>query len=71
MKSHPTAFSNIEAACPRLEDAQIRELARIAQCKEFHAGETLLAAGEREFRFFVIKEGDENHKHQYSEAAVR
>src|SRR5581483_9500927 len=58
MKSHPTAFSNIEAACPKLDDAQIRELARIARCKEFHAGETLLAAGEREFKFFVIKEGE-------------
>jgi hypothetical protein len=25
MKSHPTAFSNIEAACPKLDDAQIRK----------------------------------------------
>ncbi|HEV2319903.1 MAG TPA: FAD-dependent oxidoreductase [Verrucomicrobiae bacterium] len=32
-------------------------MARAAQCKKFHAGETLLAAGEREFRFFVIKKG--------------
>src|SRR5439155_19241746 len=58
MNSHPMAFSGIDAACPRLNNAQLEALAKLATCKEFDAGETLLAAGERELRLFVIKTGE-------------
>jgi thioredoxin reductase (NADPH) len=56
--NRPIAFSKVEAACPCLDDAQIEALAKVAMSREFQAGEMLLAAGECELRFFVIKNGE-------------
>jgi thioredoxin reductase (NADPH) len=48
------------AAFPTLTDAQIAELARCtsAACKSFKKGEILIAVGERNFKFFVVKSGE-------------
>ena len=48
---NPTAF-------PKLDDAQITALGKFATLKPFQAGETLFAAGDRDFKFFVVKSGE-------------
>ena len=48
---HPVAF-------PRLDDAQIAALDKFTTLKTFQPGETLFAAGERDFKFFVVKSGE-------------
>ncbi|MDB6111971.1 MAG: thioredoxin reductase [Pedosphaera sp.] len=58
MSVPPTEVPDIEAACPKLDDEQIATLARFATCRDFLAGGTLLAAGEPEHSFFVIKSGE-------------
>ena len=67
---HPTAFPKIEAACPRLDEEQIATLARIAASRHFKAGETLLAAGEQELKFFVVKNGEVELREHCSGAVV-
>jgi thioredoxin reductase (NADPH) len=51
LERHPVAF-------PKLDDAQIESLGKFATLKQFQAGDTLFVAGERDFRFFVIKSGE-------------
>lgn len=48
---HPIAF-------PKLDDAQVSALGKFATLKSFQAGDTLFAAGERDFKFFVVKSGE-------------
>ncbi len=48
---HPIAF-------PKLNDEQIAALDKFATLKTFQPGETLFAAGDRDFKFFVIKSGE-------------
>jgi thioredoxin reductase (NADPH) len=45
-------------AFPKLNESQIESLARFSTCKSFQAGELLFAAGERDFKFFVVKHGE-------------
>ncbi len=45
-------------AFPKLDDAQVSALGQFATLKPFKAGETLFAAGERDFKFFVVKSGE-------------
>jgi thioredoxin reductase (NADPH) len=45
-------------AFPKLDDAQIVALGKFATLKSFRAGETLFAAGEQDFKFFIIKNGE-------------
>ncbi|MDN5872595.1 MAG: FAD-dependent oxidoreductase, partial [Nitrococcus sp.] len=45
-------------AFPELDDAQIVALSKFATLKSFQAGETLFAAGERDFKFFIVKSGE-------------
>ena len=47
---HPAAF-------PRLDAPQMAEIARLAEAKSYRDGETLFHAGEREFRFHVLRSG--------------
>ena len=44
-------------AFPRLDEAQIQELARFARRQTFSDGQTLFEAGERGFKFFVVLSG--------------
>lgn len=67
---HPTAFPKIEAACPKLDEEQIATLAKIAASRQFKAGETLLAAGEQELKFFVVKNGEVEVREHCSGAVV-
>jgi thioredoxin reductase (NADPH) len=49
-----------DAAFPVLDDSQIKSLERCAgaSLKRFRDGETLIKAGERDFKFFVVKYGE-------------
>ncbi len=51
LSQNPIAF-------PKLDDDQIASLDKFATLKTFQPGETLFAAGERDFKFFVIKSGE-------------
>jgi thioredoxin reductase (NADPH) len=51
LKHDPIAF-------PTLDDTQITALGTFATLKSFQVGETLFAAGERDFKFFVVKSGE-------------
>jgi len=50
---HSTAF-------PTLDDSQIASLGKCAAAsgKSYRDGEVLFAAGQRDFRFFVVKSGE-------------
>jgi len=52
------ALNRDPVAFPKLDDAQITALGQFATLKPFKAGETLFAAGERDFKFFVVKSGE-------------
>src|SRR5207245_954149 len=45
---------------PTLEEAQIAELARFAAAvpRSYRDGQTLIAVGERDFKFLVVKSGE-------------
>lgn len=45
-------------AFPKLDDTQIAALARFATLRTFQSGETLFAAGETDFKFFVVLSGE-------------
>ena len=45
-------------AFPKLTDAELGELQAFATLSTYRDGETLFAAGERDFRFFVVKSGE-------------
>ena len=45
-------------AFPKLTDAELGELQAFATLSTYQGGETLFEAGERDFRFFVIKSGE-------------
>jgi thioredoxin reductase (NADPH) len=47
-----------EIAFPVLTEAQIAAVAKFSTCNRFEAGEILFAAGERDFKFFIIKSGE-------------
>lgn len=51
LNRHPTAF-------PKLDDAQIAALGKFATLKTFAAGATLFVAGDQDFKFFVVKNGE-------------
>jgi thioredoxin reductase (NADPH) len=46
------------AAFPKLDDTQIAALGKFAKLRTVQPGETLIAAGERDYNFFVIKSGE-------------
>lgn len=50
LKRDPIAF-------PKLDDEQVSALAKFATLKSFAQGGTLFAAGELDFKFFVVKSG--------------
>jgi thioredoxin reductase (NADPH) len=50
LKRDPIAF-------PKLDDEQVSALGKFAMLKLFTPGETLFAAGERDFKFFIVKSG--------------
>ena len=50
-QNHPTAF-------PTLDDEQLRAITEFAKCKTYSDGETLFHAGEREFKFHVVRSGE-------------
>src|SRR5207248_890709 len=52
------ALNHDPIAFPKLDDAQIVALGKFATLKTFQRGETLFAAGERDFKFFVVKSGE-------------
>jgi CRP-like cAMP-binding protein len=52
------AINHDPIAFPKLDDAQIATLGKFATLKTFQVGETLFAAGERDFKFFVVKTGE-------------
>jgi len=52
------ALNHDPIAFPKLDDAQIAALSKFAILKTFQRGETLFAAGERDFKFFVVKSGE-------------
>ncbi len=45
-------------AFPKLSDAQIAALDKFSTIKRFQAGEALFTAGERDFKFFIVKSGE-------------
>ncbi len=45
-------------AFPKLSEAQIAALGKFSTVKLFQAGETLFAAGDRDFKFFIVKSGE-------------
>ncbi|MEJ7710220.1 MAG: FAD-dependent oxidoreductase [Pyrinomonadaceae bacterium] len=47
---YPSAF-------PKLDDEQIKAIAEFAECRTYKDGEVLFQAGEREFKFHVVKSG--------------
>lgn len=47
---HPDAF-------PLLDDEQLATVAALAECKTYRDGEMLFRAGDREFKFHVVKSG--------------
>jgi thioredoxin reductase (NADPH) len=49
--AYPSAF-------PKLDDEQLAAFSEFAECKTYHDGELLFAAGEREVTFHVIKSGE-------------
>jgi thioredoxin reductase (NADPH) len=49
--AYPSAF-------PKLDDQQLAAFSEFAECKMYHDGELLFAAGEREVTFHVIKSGE-------------
>lgn len=49
LKRDPIAF-------PKLDDEQVSALGKFATLKLFTPGETLFAAGERDFKFFMRSE---------------
>lgn len=52
------ALEHDTIAFPRLDHARISALSEFATLTSFQAGETLFAAGERDFKFFVVKSGE-------------
>src|SRR5688572_14356217 len=52
------ALTHQQTAFPKLDDVQITALGKFATLKQFQAGETLFAAGERDFKFFIVKTGE-------------
>jgi thioredoxin reductase (NADPH) len=52
------AINHDPIAFPKLDDAQIATLGKFATLKTFQVGETLFTAGERDFKFFVVKTGE-------------
>jgi thioredoxin reductase (NADPH) len=52
------AINHDPIAFPKLDDVQIAALGKFATLKTFQVGETLFAAGERDFKFFVVKTGE-------------
>ena len=55
--AEPTLHS---VAFPTLDDAQIRELSRCtaAAPKVYRDGQTLIAVGDRDFKFFIVRSGE-------------
>src|ERR1700730_5075284 len=55
---HETDLPSI--ACPTLDEAQIAELGRFADGppRLYRDGQTLIAVGERDFKFLVVKSGE-------------
>jgi thioredoxin reductase (NADPH) len=52
------ALTHQQTAFPKLDDVQITALGKFATLKQFQAGETLFAAGERDFKFFIVETGE-------------
>lgn len=52
------ALTHDPIAFPTLDDTQITALGTFATLKSFQVGEPLFAAGERDFKFFVVKSGE-------------
>jgi thioredoxin reductase (NADPH) len=46
------------AAFPKLTEAQMKEVAAVAECRTYHDGDVLLKAGQTEFKFHVIQKGE-------------
>ena len=46
-----------QRAFPKLTDEQLSALAKFTSLKTYHDGEYLFEAGDRDFKFFVIKQG--------------
>lgn len=51
LKRDPIAF-------PKLTESQIAALSKFATLESFEAGDKLFAAGERDFKFFIVKSGE-------------
>lgn len=49
-RAHPDAF-------PEFDDEQMKAIAEFAECKTYEDGATLFTAGERGFKFYVVKSG--------------
>jgi thioredoxin reductase (NADPH) len=47
-----------EQAFPQLDDSQLKAVAKYAKCASFKAGDTLFHAGDREMKFYVVKNGE-------------
>ena len=45
-------------AFPKLNNAQITQLADFAECQSFAAGETLVKSGQKDFDFYVVTSGE-------------
>src|SRR5919202_4746983 len=46
------------SALPKLDDERLAAFAEFAECKTYHDGKLLFAAGERELKFHAIKSGE-------------
>lgn len=50
-EKYPNAF-------PKFDDEQLKQFAKVAECHTYRDGDVLFAAGDREFKFHVIKSGE-------------
>lgn len=50
-EKYPNAF-------PKFDSGQLEQFAKVAECKTYQDGDVLFAAGDREFKFHVIKSGE-------------
>ncbi len=50
-EKYPNAFS-------KFDDEQLEQFAKVARCQTYQDGDVLFAAGDREFKFHVIKRGE-------------
>ncbi|MDQ2745754.1 MAG: FAD-dependent oxidoreductase [Acidobacteriota bacterium] len=56
--SEPNIKEKYPKAFPKLDDEQIAQFAKVAECETYNDGDILFAAGDREFKFHVIKSGE-------------